>query len=454
MDGAVRLRKPVRILVSAIALASASLAGARPAADFAPLAVGNKWIYTGTEKGGGFWWNFTLAWDVRREIVVDSSRTVPGGVEWFLSYRDSCHHRTRSLTLTLDDPKLPDTLFSGRFRVLDLAQSATLRALPFATDRLPAEMASFFRAHNIEAPGDTARVSAKVTKLFEENCAYQAGKGLTSLSRNYDVWNTAQYTPPYRLVSFTLSSFTGAPSAALPTAVFTPGRWSGNFAPMEPGRSWRWRALKRRVFTSSHDQVQDSLIRHIRVTDSAITGDGKAKCRLQLRDSLFARLKGTAHAPDTIETAEFELPCGSADTSLAYQIFQTESGQADMRRFFDSRLYPESMIEDLALPGGTVKAMLLRDGMPGLFTDTLVYAQGIGFIRRAKMLYGNQGMTERMEYELIELDGKPFAARPVRVMAKGRRIASRPGVAVADALGRKAGRAGSIRRFGRPISNR
>lgn len=125
------------------------------------------------------------------------------------------------------------------------------------------------------------------------------------------------------------------------------------------------------------------------------------------------------------------------------------SGQADLRRFFGVPSVPASLVEPLDLPGGPVDGFILRDGIPGLFTDTLVYARDIGFVRRAKLLHGLKGMTERMEYELVELDGKPFAAKPVRLAGKG------AGNRLGDGAPNGAGNADALgRRFRRPTSNR
>jgi hypothetical protein len=85
-----------------------------------------------------------------------------------------------------------------------------------------------------------------------------------------------------------------------------------------------------------------------------------------------------------------------------------------------------------------------------------VYAQGIGFIRRAKLLYGIGGMTERMEYELVELDGAPFDAKPMAVP-----IRKRIGIKTrliregnADALGRRGNKGPKRIRFATPTSYR
>lgn len=184
-------------------------------------------------------------------------------------------------------------------------------------------------------------------------------------------------------------------------------------------------------------QVQDSLDRSVRVT-----GRG-GLCAIAVRDSLFARTRGDARAEDTVETAFLEMPCDGTSGNAPFSAFPAESGQADLRRFFGVPEAPAAMLETLDLPGGPVEAFVLRDGMPGLFTDTLVYARGIGFIRRAKLLHGQQGMTERMEYELVELDGKPFkaaatglAGKPARPATGTRGSASGNGL---DALGRKGG---------------
>lgn len=71
-------------------------------------------------------------------------------------------------------------------------------------------MASFFRARALPGTGDTVRLGLLVPRLWTDTCSYVRGIGLARMARAYDVWNTVQYTPPYRWTDFRLVEFRGS----------------------------------------------------------------------------------------------------------------------------------------------------------------------------------------------------------------------------------------------------
>ena len=159
--------------------------------------------------------------------------------------------------------------------------------------------------------------------------------------------------------------------------------------------------------------VRDSIQRELKVRSARMEGD-TTYFTLECRDSLFARLYDGAPAGDQMETLIFSLGKGRSGPRISFGgTVPAGSGQVDLRRFFDFHTYPEDAVEERDFPRGRFKVVDFTDGMVDVFSDSMVYAQGVGFIRRAKFLVGQVGMSERVDYELVEFMGQPFDSRPV-----------------------------------------
>ena len=169
-----------------ILVAMASVSGRAVAVDgFAPLAVGNTWIYKGDERCWGLWWNPTEGHKLVRSMTVDSMRRDGGSVDWFLSFRDSLNGRFRSGYFV--EPVPADTVVTGRFRVRETEGERLLRILPDGRENAPHGMEVFFktrqrRAEDVKVMPNTTPESLQVASVAVEQGHIAKDEGLYGAS--------------------------------------------------------------------------------------------------------------------------------------------------------------------------------------------------------------------------------------------------------------------------------
>ncbi|MEO7423725.1 MAG: hypothetical protein ABI036_00970 [Fibrobacteria bacterium] len=421
-------RLPALWVAATLAIPLASTASAKPSAaaevgDFAPMAAGNTWTYQGEET-----MLCKALYDVitvRRVISVDSSRPNTGGVTHFLSYRDSIHWTTyRRWTPT--GGKREDTVRTGRFLVREKSGQRELRVGPSGTGNVPSEMEFFFRSHTYPADrimpdsagtmtGGEVRYRRTISKTVFDDAGYGKDIGMTRLYHLYNVWNTNNMTAPERIVSYRLVAFNGTAvitgSAETFGVMDIPGDALSpkDFAPVALDYSWIYLGIRR--VDSAGTVSRDSMYRVITVKSSSA-----GIFTLTLKDSLYARLRADKPLDPVIKTVDFRVSSGGvalANGSAGIGIWEADSDPSwsDPLRFFNGKRYPARDVEEMAFPDGPRSVVAYAEKSPGILVDTTVYAEGVGLVRRAKIL--DEGRVYTEEFRLIEFQGKSIQAIPV-----------------------------------------
>ena len=397
--------------------------------DFAPLAKGDTWTYVGTQ-------NIVCKqlddqFHVKRILTVDSMHQGADGRVYSLSYRDSLYawgiHRWQSPAV-----RKPDSVMTGRFRIVEKPGAAELGISAEGADVYPAEFGSFFRFHvltpdqgapsndTLGIPGEV-RIHRNVYKITEDNAAYAPGLGLVRWNHLYNVYNTIGYTAPERYVEYALTDFNGRPvKAGTQTKEGNPETESAaDFSPVVTGRSWSYLGLRK--IDSGSTTTSDSISRSIKV-DSKIYGV-TGEYSLTLRDSLYARTLRGFPTRDTVLSISFTVTDGVANTGTSPGIgiwnYDPDPSFSDALRFFNGKHYPAREVAEEDFPQGRLAVFRYREESPGTLSDSMLFAGGVGLVRRAKTLY--DGRTYREEFKLVGFMGLPFDATPVSLAgASGR----------------------------------
>jgi hypothetical protein len=388
--------------------------------------VGNTWTYQGTERMTCK----ALADDisVTRTLTVDSSRSGRGGETHFLSYRDSVHWTLYGRWGSGGGGKPADAIREGRFQVRGKSGQPELRVVPFGSDSLPSEMEIFFRSHtfpadritpdtgNIDARGEV-RYRRTIRKTVSDEAAYVKDVGMTLLRHKYNVYNTNGYTAPERIATYQLIAFNGTartPRAALPfSELDLPGDALSplDFAPVAMGYDWTYTGIRR--VDSAGTVSQDSICRSITVK-SRINGGFE----LNLRDSLYARLRADKPLDPAIKSADFQVGSGVAVSNaggIGIWEYDSDPSWSDALRFFNGKQYPARDVEVTAFPDMPRSVVVYAERSPGILIDTSMYAEGVGLVRRAKTM--NDGRIYREEFRLIGFRGTAFLGIPVPLAA-------------------------------------
>jgi hypothetical protein len=418
----------IRNALWGVALALSSAHAAKSAeGDFAPLAVGNTWVYSIDENGGAFWWNPRVSHLGRRTLRVESSAGTPGGGSiHVLSFRDSLFQRKWNSNL----PVLPDTSRTGSFQVAQSAGDGRLSLLSTGNP-IPPGMEVFFRRRFRSGgtavstgTGDSlylVPVTATYNARLHDSAVYARDLGLLYLRRYYDVWGERGYTPGYLTTVYRLASFNGSPVTVNGFALTAaPGPQAAGFSGLRDGRSWRYRGLRqlvpgKSVLAGNHlrrDSVSRTLV-VTKVTPSA----GNSVYSLSIEDSLHHRTYDGRAVPDTVETGTASVRLVPDSLFLStYSSMQYEDARDEIWIHFNRHSFLEEAVGSRDFGSGPVRIAEYRVGYPGLVEDTLIHAEGIGLIRRSKILLGSDpAMSERLDWRLVELDGRPFDATPVSI---------------------------------------
>lgn len=416
-------------LGAALLLSNVQAAGT-PTGDFAPLAVGNTWVYKITEEGSGFWWNPIVGHRVHRTLLVESRAEAPGGVSLYvLSYRDSLFLRSRtpdsgSGTAT----KLPDTVRTGRFQVAESAGDGRLSLHPLGHPIPPGMEVYFrrrFRSGEVAAgtgAGDSLNVvvvSGAYNTNVVDSVVYARDMGVLHFRRQHHWWEGPHH--PGRMISkCVLESFNGRPIAATGSlGAVPPGSVAEGFSGLKTGRSWRYRGLRQRVpgesMLEGNHLRRDSVVRDLAVIGVTDSG-GHAIFKLNVKDSLHHRSYDGQPLPDKVEKGTISVTQSPGKPLLAVSIFDWGSRelQEDIRILFNRQAFAEATLDMRDFGAGPVRTSEYRIGFSGLMEDTLVHAEGIGIVRRSKAVMGIiPRLSDRFDWRLVELDGKPFDAVPV-----------------------------------------
>ncbi|GEM_PF-5436723 len=416
------------VLAASAALADGPTAGARkpaapapagPAGDYAPLAKGNRWVYIGDEsmacKALGDQHR------VRRVVRVDSIGAEGALTVYHLSYRDSLNHRLlhRWPSTSLSPA---DSLVNGRFRVMEAKDGTGMRIGEDGSGTVPPEFALFFHAHAYPAgwsvPGgvgttelDEVQLRRSIPYITTDYARMGVNLGMVRLDRDYNVFNTNIYTAPERILNFRLIEFNGLPVAE--SARIAAGRdedtAQADFSPVALKRSWRYSGFWR--IDSASVSTCDSVSRMIQVKGRVI-GGGVDAFVLTLRDSLFARTAAGVGLPDSIASDEFTVTGGIAASRSGRPTglwrYDSDPSWSDMRRFFNGHAYPAAEVAQVSYRSGYLPVFTFVERAAGTLSDSMVYAGGVGFIKRSKTLF--DGRRFREDFRLVELDGAPFTA--------------------------------------------
>lgn len=284
---------------------------------------------------------------------------------------------------------------------------------------LPAGMEHFFRTRLRpdsavrtlpDGGGEIHEARMAWSRNSWDRFAWPAGYGLACWQQNYDVYDSEFYTPPYRHATLRLQSFNGMPAPSVEPGIgaSAAARAYGS-APLEPGMEWTYRGLRQLVErdgpNSPHRVIRDSITRALRV--EAVEGSGAgARYRVECRDRLHARsLDGTPRS-DSSASAAIEVGRGHPDSLVSLP--RLGGTFADLRQFWNFDGYPEETLAEAAGPQGPLRVAVVAAREPALFSDIMVYAQGIGFLSRSKTLSGVMGLVERRDWRLVEFMGRPF----------------------------------------------
>lgn len=417
---------PGLLFIAAIA-AVAAPGTAAEVGDFAPLAPGNTWTYSGTERM--FCKALSDQITVIRSITVDSSSSGAAEVTHYLSYCDSVHWTSYGRWGMGAGIRPADAVRKGRFLVREKPGKPELRVAPFGSDSLSSEMAIFFRRHTFPADRITpdtgamasrgeVRYSSYIRKTVYDKAAYVKDVGMTRLEHNYNVFNTNNFTAPERLATYDLIAFNGTPRTArgpwpafesdLPGEPLSPK----DFAPVASGGKWVYQGIRR--VDSAGTVSRDSICRSITVK----SGSGGSFV-LTLEDSLYARLRADKPLDAEIKSVDFRVSGGEAqpngNTGIGIWDNDNDPSWSDPLRFFNGKQYPARDVEVREFPDGPRSVVAYAERSPGILVDTTVYAEGVGLVRRAKTM--NDGRAYIEEFRLIEFQGKAFQAMPVLLAA-------------------------------------
>jgi hypothetical protein len=360
---------------------------------------------------------------VRRAISVDSSRSNAEGVTHFLSYRDSIHWATYQRWKSTGKPA--DTVRTGRFLVREKPGQRELRLGPAGTGNVPSEMEFFFRSHTYPADrimpdsagtttGGEVRYRRTISKTVLDDAGYGKDIGMTRLYHLYNVWNTNNMTAPERVVSYRLVAFNGTAVKTGPAEPFGAMDILGDalspkdFAPVALDDSWIYLGIRR--VDSAGTVSRDSMYRTITVKSGSA-----GLFTLTLKDSLYARLRADKPLDPVIKSVDFRVS-GSvalANGNAGIGIWDTDvdPSWSDPLRFFNGKRYPARDVEEMAFPDGPRSVAVYAEKSPGILVDTTVYAEGVGLVRRAKVL--DEGRVYTEEFRLIGFQGKSIQAIPV-----------------------------------------
>jgi hypothetical protein len=411
-------------------LLAAAHAGGNGRGDFSPLAVGNTWVYSLTVVGGGFWWNPSVSAHVRRTLRVESLAEAGGVSVHVLSFRDSLYARFRSPDHgSTASPQLPDTVRTGLFQVADSAGDGRLSLHPMGSP-IPAGMEAFFRRRFrsgeiaiATAAGDSLHVvsvDARYNGTMNDSAVYARDLGLLYFRRRYDLLGEARI-PGYINTLCRLESFNGKTVSSTDfLGTVSPDSLVPGFSGLRKGRSWRYRGLRQQVMemVAGNHVRRDSIVREVIVIGMALS-EGNPSYSLSLKDSLHHRTYDGLSRADSVEAKTISVSQAPGRTFFtADRGWGTPETVDDFAILFNWDALLAESLELRDFGGGPVRTSEYRESYPGLLEDTLIHAQGIGLIRRSHVLEGTYpGLFERIDWRLVELDGKPFAAVPVSTRA-------------------------------------
>jgi hypothetical protein len=244
---------------------------------------------------------------------------------------------------------------------------------------------------------------------------YARNLGLTFFRRNYDLLGEA-HIPGFVYSTCILLSFNGRPVPRTPNLGAAPAQPQvAIFSGLNQGRSWRYRGLRQQVLgTGSRNIRRDSVDRKVTVAQITLQ-EGFPEYRLTFTDSLYRRAYNGQPRADSLESGTITL------SHTAGKPFFTVSANSripdtndDLAMLFKWNSLPEEALVMRSIGGADTRVSEYRESVPGLLEDTLIHAEGIGLVRRTRLLAGTiPGLSEHIDMRLVELDGKPFGPLPV-----------------------------------------